>query len=1245
MIQTEIILLDLQDLQASQASTGLTRAYVCNEADLVQGLLNQIRLTPKARNQILEDAKQIVAEVRADNRATSPIDDLLLEYGLSSEEGVTLMRLAEALIRTPDFATSRSLIRDKIGGANWSVHAGKSESFFVNQATNGLRLTSAWVSGTGGTRAKNLFAKLGDQVMERAVEQAMAVMGDHFVLGRNIDRALKRARKAEREGFSHSYDMLGEAAHTRDDADAYFNAYLNAIQRLAAGSAGSSEMATNPGLSVKLSALHPRYEYAHRATCIPILVDRLTELARIAKDAGLWLNIDAEEADRLEISLLVLERLLAAKCLKDWPGLGLVVQAYQRRAMPVIDHVFELARYAGRKVAVRLVKGAYWDMEIKRAQELGLPSYPVFTRKENTDVSYLACAGKLLSMNETIFPQFATHNAHTAAAIAHMAKSGTSFEFQRLHGMGGALHTRLMQAYGMPSRIYAPVGTHKDLLPYLVRRLLENGANSSFVNQLMDERIAIDDIVTDPMTLASNNQSAAHPRIPAPVDTLEGGRLSAAGIDLTQSDVAADMSRVAARSSLHHASSFVQKNSAADESIVAIKAPQAQKHLVGEVHYAATASVDQAVEAANASDWPSNTSPASRKSVLDKAADLLEQEMADLLELCVREAGKTLPDAVAEVREAVDFCRYYALQAQKADVTARIPLGTVACISPWNFPLAIFLGQVVAALSAGNTVVAKPAEQTPLIAARATDILYRAGVSPSALQLLIGDGAALGNALTRHPGISGVCFTGSTRTAKIIASNLAETGRADLPLIAETGGINAMIVDSTALLEQAVQDTIDSAFQSAGQRCSACRIVCVQDDIYEPFVKMLKGTMDELVIGDPASLATDIGPVIDAAALNMIEKYKDDMRGSHAVLKECNLPPGLPDGHFTAPVLIEMKAVSDVKREVFGPVLHIVKFKSGKIRQLVEEINALGYGLTMGLHTRLDSRVDDIAARAHVGNLYVNRNQIGAVVGVHPFGGEGLSGTGPKAGGPHYLFGLTRSAHGGSSTNKASKFAMSKVAPSQAALDRLVQAKKASQRWQERFSHDDRAELLQSLIQSRLIASRKAPKTTPHELSLPGPTGEANTLRLFPRGIFLCFGGDEPDCLDAQIALSLAAGSAAIAVIGSERVENISAIQAQLRAKGLHASLVSAVSLEDAIALIEENIDGILADGNVRRAISGNVARRSGAIIPIMSIHDPVERFFHERTLTINTTAAGGNASLLALSGSQRPRSSPHQNR
>ena len=1000
----------------------LSAAYLADEADIVAAMPQVIGLTQRQRLAISASAAQLVKDIRSSKTSRSAIDDLLQEYGLSSAEGVVLMRLAESLIRTPDFATARRLIRDKIETANWAAHRGKSASFLVNQATTGLRVTAAWVAATGGVEARNLSAKLGDRVMARAVDKAVAIMGDHFVLGQTIAQARHRARANEAKGATHSYDMLGEAAYTHADAAAYFAAYMEAMQDLAANADGDKDMARAAGLSIKLSALHPRYEYAQRDTCVPILVERITALARIAKQAGLWLTIDAEEADRTEISLLVFEKLLREPSLGDWAGLGLVVQAYQRRALPLIDYLISLAKSTQRKIAVRLVKGAYWDMEIKRAQELGLASYPVFTRKENTDVSYLACARKLLAARGVIFPQFATHNAHSAAAVAAMASMAgrSDYEFQRLHGMGAALHAQLMDRFGVASRIYAPVGKHRDLLAYLVRRLLENGANNSFVNQVLDEAVAIDDIVSCPLAAVKTNQSCANPRIVPPADIVEAGRVSAFGIDLTQADVVAKTTHAMTKSAgvVYHAASRINGQAMAGESND-IFSPQDIAQKIGTADYAlpapaqVAALVDEAVRCAQQSDWANGdtgtNNPQERAAIFAKAANLLEQEMTDFLSLLVQEAGKTLPDALSELREAVDFCRYYSKQAQRAEIVARAPLGIIACISPWNFPLAIFLGQIVAALSVGNKVIAKPAEQTPLIAAKAVDLLYRAGLPPSALGLLIGDGAQLGNALTRNRAIAGVCFTGSTRTAKLIAANLADTGRGDIPFIAETGGLNAMLVDSTALLEQAVKDVLESSFQSAGQRCSACRIVCVQEDIYADFVKMLTGAMDTLIIGNPSKLETDVGPLIDAAAQNMVNDYKKQIATRHKVLKSCALPDGLATkGHFVAPTLVELTDISDISREIFGPILHIVKFKSDAFDTLIEKINALGYGLTLGLHTRLDSRMERVANLAHIGNIYVNRNQIGAVVGVNPFGGAGLSGTGPKAGGPHYLLGLTK---------------------------------------------------------------------------------------------------------------------------------------------------------------------------------------------------------------------------------------------
>lgn len=1114
----------------------LASAYTADESDILKKLIEIAALGEDDRRAISDTSLQLVSELRSEERPIPLMDALLQEYGLSTEEGVALMRLSEALIRTPDFPTARRLVRDKLIEADWREHAGQAPAFLVNQATNGLRLSAGWIKASGGIAATNIAAKLGDRVLGLVMNRVMAVMAEHFVLGRTIEDAASNARKGEDNGQTYSYDMLGEAALTMADANTYFEAYKHAVSHLASTGRNYASISKAPGISVKLSALHPRYEYAARERCAPVLIDRLVTLAKIAKQGGLSLAIDAEETDRLELSLQIFDALLTTPELADWNGLGLVVQSYQRRAVPVLTHVINATRAAKRKITIRLVKGAYWDSEIKRAQELGLESYPVFTRKENTDVSYLACARLLLDAGDSVFPQFATHNAHTAAAIAHMAGPNRHYELQRLHGMGKNLHEALHQTLGVSSRVYAPVGAHEDLLPYLVRRLLENGANSSFVNQIFDKEVAADTLVADPIAIASNHAKAANPKLPVPRMIAENSRITALGYDLTQSHLADTAEKHISSSGpvvIHSATTNTDQDR--------ILAPADLTRTVGQIPVQSVGAVDLAVKAANRSDWPTGISPAERSACLNRAADLLENEMLDFMHLCVMEAGKTLPDAVAEIREAVDFCRYYAAQAQTDRLKARRPLGTVACISPWNFPLAIFLGQVAAALSVGNTVVAKPAEQTPLISHRAMRLLYEAGIPEDAAQLLIGDGATLGTALTRHADIHGICFTGSTATAKRIASALAETGRATLPFIAETGGINTMIVDSTALLEQAVQDVVASAFQSTGQRCSACRIVCVQDEIADDFITMLTGAMDALTIGDPAKLSTDIGPAIDANARRMIETYIADKRLLFRTLGEVDVRALTDTGHFVTPIAFEINAISDVPREIFGPVLHVLRFKASKLDKLIDDINGTGFGLTMGLHTRLDNRIDTFSERAHVGNLYVNRNQIGAVVGIQPFGGEGLSGTGPKAGGPHYLLRLSEARE----------------------VDRNL--------------------------------------TVQTEYVLPGPTGEQNTLRLHPRGTILCLGGDEPSHLDQQIALAKAAGN-------------------------------QVITLEKGAVDIDGNYDGIAVDGARREEIAAHLCRRDGAILPLLSAFDDPERYYHERTVTINTTAAGGNASLLAMS-------------
>ncbi len=1215
--------------EASFLRQGQTLAdlYLADEDRLLAELIVQAGLGEGQRQFIDTDAIDLATQARAGTRRGQIIDQFLQEYGLSTGEGVTLMRLCEALIRTPDALTAYALIRDKIGSGDWAEHAAHSTSPLVNVSTRGLQLSSAWISTTGGVKAKNLAAKLGDAVLRRAVEQAMALMGEHFVLGGSIETAMRKSRQGEKNGSAYSYDMLGEAAHTEHDAQRYFDAYLHAINALASQSHQYVSMSEAPGISVKLSALHPRYEYAQRDRCIPQLVARLRQLAMVAKSAGVGLTIDAEEADRLELSLQIVAHLLQDAALGHWDGLGVVVQAYQRRAREVIAMLVEMANNASRSITVRLVKGAYWDMEIKRAQELGLSSYPVFTRKENTDISYLACARQLLDAGEIIFPQFATHNAHTAAAVMNMAGNRKTYEFQRLHGMGQSLHEALVTKAGVRSRIYAPVGRHKDLLPYLVRRLLENGANSSFVNQLLDPAYPITDIVRDPLGIASENKMAANPAIPTPADLFSGTRRAAAGIDLTQSTIAAAIEPIAQNVEHFDTTSF-QAGATGNGEPVSVINPATNSE-IGSVYYASREDLLNALAIAKTSVWAGQTIASERAACLNRAADLLEAEQNTFLRLCVAEAGKSYPDVISELREAVDFCRYYANQCCAPAMEQRKALGVVACISPWNFPLAIFIGQVVAALAAGNSVIAKPAEQTPLIAIETVRLLHRAGIPENALHLIIGDGPDLGAQLVASPVVNAVCFTGSTRTAKHIAASLADTGRALTPLIAETGGINAMLIDSTALLEQAVSDVVASAFQSAGQRCSACRVVCVQDDVADDFIRMLAGSMALLSVGDPAYLRTDVGPVVDAAAQSVLRRYIKDKRKVFGVLAQTPILDDAPDGFFVAPIAFEIPEISCLSEEVFGPVLHVYRYQAADLERVINDINTLGYGLTMGLHTRIDDRVDYVAARAEVGNLYVNRNQIGAVVGVQPFGGHGLSGTGPKAGGPHYLKRLSRSVeHTTHTYGSVSAIAEQNLEPDTAIDDNVLQAAKR---------HFHKARPLDREVIFTSVPFYIRQMATPGALifgkavTLPGPTGETNTLTLSGRGVLLCLGGDSPDDLEKQILASLAAGNSVIASVNAQGAERLNAMLSPLHAAGLAEGMVTLVAQETTGTWLNAAIDGVVCDNDQRESVAAHLNRREGPIVPVLSWRDDPERFCVERTLTVNTTAAGGNASLLAM--------------
>ena len=1004
--------------------SALRRAYRPEENGLVAERLGEARLDAAQQREAESIARTLVKAVRSHKPAG--LDAFLQAYDLGSDEGVALMCLAEALLRVPDAATADDLIADKLTGPDWADKMGSSRSTFVNAATFSLLLTGKVLEeandSTDGWRAAlgRAVGRLGEPVIRTAVAQGMKILGRQFVFGRTIDEALRRAAPEQGRGWSHSFDMLGEAAKTHEDAARYARAYGDALDAIAGSAKGGFKAA--PGISVKLSALHPRYEWSHAGEAKAALLPVLRELAAKAAAADVHFTIDAEEADRLELSLDIIEALAADDSLfkTGWGGFGMAIQAYAKRAVPLCDWVVALARKHKRTLMVRLVKGAYWDSEIKAAQVGGLADYPVFTRKVATDVSYLACAKKLLAASDCIYPAFATHNANTIGAVKALAGK-TSFEFQRLHGMGEGLYdelARLEAGIGdpvTPVRIYAPVGSHKELLAYLVRRLLENGANSSFVNRIADDDIPLEALVRDPVADLEALESRRNPAIPLPDALFGKARRNSAGVDLSDPLVREPL--VKRLDALSKKRWTAQPSGGGTGQTCAIVSPFDTSLSVGEVTYASDADIDRIVRAAAAAqpDWDALGGEI-RATRLDVAADLFETQRDALFSLCIREAGKTLPDAVLEVREAVDFLRYYASEARRLFTgPTMLPgptgelnqlrlhgRGVFACISPWNFPLAIFIGPVAAALAAGNAAIAKPAEQTPLIGALAIELMHQAGIPAKIVQLAPGDGRT-GAALTVHPQIAGVAFTGSTDTARAINRGLAERGGPIVPLIAETGGQNAMIVDSSALPEQVTRDVVASSFQSAGQRCSALRVLFVQDDVAEDMLTMIAGAMAALSVGDPSDLATDVGPVIDAEAKAALDAHLVELEKKGRFLARLDLPPAAAKGHFVTPAMVEIGSLTELDREHFGPILHVIRWKSGTLDKVIAQINATGYGLTLGLQSRIDTTRAFVEAHARVGNLYVNRNQIGAVVESQPFGGEGLSGTGPKAGGPHYV--------------------------------------------------------------------------------------------------------------------------------------------------------------------------------------------------------------------------------------------------
>ncbi len=1195
--------------KATPLRAAITAAVRSPEPICVPNLVEAATLPVETMRAAAETARTLITRLRT-KPSRSGVQALVQEYALSSQEGVALMCLAEALLRIPDNATRDALIRDKIGGGDWSAHLGDGRSLFVNAATWGLVVTgrlTASVDDRGLAKAlTRMVARLGEPAIRRGVDLAMRMMGEQFVTGQTIHEALKRSRDREARGFAFSYDMLGEAATTAADAQRYYEDYAQAIHAIGKAS-GKRGPIGGPGISIKLSALHPRYARAQAERVMAELLPRVAALALLARSYDIGFNIDAEEADRLELSLDLLQSLAEDPALDNWSGLGFVVQAYGKRCSLAIDFVIDLARRTGRRIMVRLVKGAYWDSEIKRAQVDGLADYPVYTRKIYTDVAYIACANKLLGARDAVFPQFATHNAQTLATIYRAAGPNFStgdYEFQCLHGMGEPLYDEVVgqDKLDRPCRIYAPVGTHETLLAYLVRRLLENGANSSFVNRIADLAVPIDALVADPVEIvrAMPVPGARHEKIALP-SAIYGARCNSAGLDLSDEAVLAVLTKALADSARRDWTA-----GAAEGERKEVRNPADRRDVVGHVVEADEATAYAAARRAHAAVEVWRSVPvADRADCLDRAATILQARMPTLIGLIIREAGKSAANAVAEVREAIDFLRYYGGEARRTMDSGTRPLGPVVCISPWNFPLAIFTGQVAAALAAGNSVLAKPAEETPLIAAEAVRILHEAGVPADAVQIVPGDGA-IGAALVGAPETAGVIFTGSTEVARLIQRQLAGRLTADdklIPLIAETGGQNAMIVDSSALAEQVVADVIASAFDSAGQRCSALRLLCLQDEIAGRTLAMLEGAVSELRVGRTDRLAVDIGPVITADARDGIERHIAAMRSAGHKVRRPPLDEETEHGTFVAPTIIEIDDVAELGREVFGPVLHVVRYRSGELDALIRAINATGYGLTFGLHTRLDDTVARVTRQVAAGNLYVNRNIIGAVVGVQPFGGRGLSGTGPKAGGPLYLTKLVANPERSAS-------------PLQSANDPVIDAYIG---WLT-IQGDGVAAAVRDIARRSRLGQ---------EIELPGPVGERNLYGLHPRGL-VALSARTPAGWRIQLGAVLATGNSA--VVGADGADALA---------GLPDVVLSRVRFSDD-ALGDDMLAAALVEGDAEdvAAASWRIADRGGAIVSLQTIpavapaggeHYNLDWLLEEVSTSINTTAAGGNASLMAL--------------
>ncbi len=1217
----------------------INTAWRRSESECVENLLAHAEI-PDELNQKIHDLAFNLAHSLREQKSSSGkagiVQGLLQEFSLSSQEGIALMCLAEALLRIPDTATRDLLIRDKINQGNWKDHVGQSTLMFVNAAAWGLMLTGKLMetpkqNSLSGVLT-SLLARSGLGIIRKAVDVAMRMMGEQFVTGETIEEALNHAKVLEDKGFRYSYDMLGEAALTEHDADRYFDDYTNAIHAIGKASK-DKDVYDGPGISIKLSALHPRYVRAQTALVHDELYPKILNLALLAKQYNIGLNIDAEESERLEISLELLERLCFEPALADWKGIGFVIQAYQKRCFYVVDYVIDLAKRSQKRLMIRLVKGAYWDSEIKKAQIDGMSDYPVFTRKVHTDLSYIACAKKLLAAPAQIYPQFATHNAQTLATIYELANPEKyyvgQYEFQCLHGMGEPLYQQVVgniaeNKLGVPCRIYAPVGNHETLLAYLVRRLLENGANTSFVNRIADKSIELEDLIENPIheiqeTAKKEGQiGAKHPAIPLAADLYHPVRENSAGLDLANDSVLKQLNENVQNYVNHTWQSQPLIENLTDEALeeitnLNVHNPSNLNDIVGYVKETQLEHIELALDnAETAFEGWNNTDKNQRANILLKASEIMQSRMQELMVLLNRESGKTYSNGIAEVREAIDFLKYYSAQTQAISNDEKLQaLGTVLCISPWNFPLAIFTGQISAALLAGNTVIAKPAEQTPLIAKIAVDILHQAGVPKSVLQLLPGRGETVGAALSQDKRIQAVMFTGSTAVAKILQKTLADRLSSEglpIPLIAETGGQNAMIVDSSALTEQAVLDIVSSAFDSAGQRCSALRLLCVQEDNAKNVIEMLKGAMQQLYIGNPIYLKTDIGPVIDDEAKDNIDRHISNMKtkGYPVFQLARNIDDNaLKYGTFVAPTLIQLPNLKDLQKEIFGPVLHVITYKYGELGQLLSSINEKGYGLTMGLHTRIDETIQFVSQHTEVGNLYINRNIVGAVVGVQPFGGEGLSGTGPKAGGSIYLHKLMHS----------SSILTQKPFGTLEKLDSVFD---------------------QTLYQSfKTWANKHFPEVKLNDFSynpvgiyrLPTPTGETNHYAILPRDKTLCISSQDVNFLQ-QLNAIFAINSTPVVLSENNFV-----------LKHIHSMPEKLAQCFKVIPDIENgDFDLVLHHGSTAalETLQKQIAKREGAIIGIYHLKQvdeqiSLDRLVFERAISTNTAAAGGNASLMTL--------------